>query len=135
MDMNLGALNYLAIVLAALSLFVVGGLWYSLLFAKAWMKAADMTPEKASGGRVVMRFAGTFLLGVFAAFILALFIGIKHGTVFGLIAGFLVGFGWIAPMLGIYYLFERRSLVHFAINASYAVVAFSLMGVIIGAMQ
>ena len=28
------AVNWFAVVLAALSMFVIGGLWYSLLFAK-----------------------------------------------------------------------------------------------------
>ncbi|HEY9355651.1 MAG TPA: DUF1761 domain-containing protein [Arthrobacter sp.] len=38
-------------------------------------------------------------------------------------------------MPGFNYLFERRSLTLFAINASYNVVAFTAMGAIIGALQ
>jgi hypothetical protein len=41
----------------------------------------------------------------------------------------------VAAALGINYLFERRSLALFAINAGYNVIAFAIMGVIIGAMQ
>ncbi|HEY0431663.1 MAG TPA: DUF1761 domain-containing protein, partial [Pyrinomonadaceae bacterium] len=38
--MNFGSLNYLAVLVAAISTFVLGGLWYSpLLFGKAWMRA------------------------------------------------------------------------------------------------
>ncbi|MCO4255218.1 DUF1761 domain-containing protein [Pseudarthrobacter sp. HLT1-5] len=37
--------------------------------------------------------------------------------------------------MGVNYLFERRSLTLFAINAGYNIVTFTAMGAIIGAMQ
>ena len=37
--------NYLAVVLAALSAFVLGGLWYSLLFAKPWAALTGQSDE------------------------------------------------------------------------------------------
>ena len=40
-------INYLAVLVAALATFFLGALWYSpILFAKAWMRAHDYTPEK-----------------------------------------------------------------------------------------
>ena len=33
------AINWLAVIAAAASSFLLGGLWYSALFAKAWQKA------------------------------------------------------------------------------------------------
>ena len=39
--MDLSQINYLAVGVAALSSFLIGGLWYSpILFAKAWMREA-----------------------------------------------------------------------------------------------
>ncbi len=39
--------SYLAVIVAALSAFLLGGLWYSpLLFAKPWMAAAGITEEQ-----------------------------------------------------------------------------------------
>ena len=39
--------NYLAVALAALSAFVLGGLWYSpLLFAKAWVRLNGFNEEE-----------------------------------------------------------------------------------------
>ena len=55
--------NYLAVGLAALSAFVLGGLWYSpLLFAKKWM-AYTGAGECAEGdrpaqGSMAMKYAG-----------------------------------------------------------------------------
>ena len=39
--MDLSTLNYVAIVVAALTAFVLGGLWYSpILFARGWMRSS-----------------------------------------------------------------------------------------------
>lgn len=126
-------INPLAVLLAALSTFVIGGLWYSLLFAKPWQAAAGVTDEqlKKSSARV---FVGAFVLSLVAAASLAAFIG-SAGLGFGLFAGLASGLTFVAAAFGINYLFERRSLRLFAINASYNVVAFTLMGLILGAMQ
>jgi len=127
------ALNPLAIGLAALSSFVIGGLWYSLLFAKPWQRAAGLSDEQLKSG-VVRSFVGSALLAVVIAVSLAAFIG-RGGLVFGTFAGLAAGLTFVAAAFGINYLFERRSLTLFAINASYNVVTFTGMGAIIGALQ
>jgi hypothetical protein len=126
-------INPLAVVLAALSAFVIGGLWYSVLFARPWQSAAAVTDEQLATGRVRV-FVGSFFLALVIAASLAAFIG-SGGAGFGVLAGLLAGATFVAAALGIIYLFERRSLRHFAINAGYSVVAFTVMGVILGALQ
>jgi hypothetical protein len=51
------------------------------------------------------------------------------------IYGFLAGFGCVATFIGTHYLFERRSLKLFLINAGYSIVALTIMGLIIGAWR
>jgi len=127
------AINWIAVLLAAVSTFVIGGLWYSLLFAKPWQKAAGVTDEQLKSGAPRI-FIGSFLLALVMAASLAAFIG-KGGIAFGTFAGLAAGLTFVAAAFGINYLFERKSLRLFAINASYNIVAFTVMGVIIGAMQ
>jgi hypothetical protein len=127
------SINWLAVLLAALSAFVIGGLWYSLLFAKPWQRAAGVTDEQLKSGAVRI-FVGSFLIAVVMAASLAAFIG-KGGAVFGLLAGLAAGITWVAAAVGINYLFERRSVRLFLINAGYNVLSFGMMGLIIGAMQ
>ena len=44
--MELGTINWLAVLVAGVSSFVVGGIWYSPgLFGKAWMKDNNFTEE------------------------------------------------------------------------------------------
>ena len=102
------ALNPLAILAAAASMFVLGGLWYSLLFAKPWQRAAGVTDEQLRSGAPRI-FIGSALIALVIAASLAAFIG-TGGVVFGLFAGLAAGLTFVAAALGIIYLFERRPL-------------------------
>ncbi len=128
-------LNWLSIVLAAVSSFFLGFLWYSVLFTKRWMKENNFTPESQKGANMLKIFGLSFLLMIFAAFNLAMFIGKGAGAAFGSMAGFLAGLGWVFTFLGVIYLFERKSLSLFLINACYSVLSLTIMGLIIGLMQ
>src|SRR3977135_2049948 len=78
--MHMHNLNWLAILVAAISTMVVGFLWYSpLLFAKAWMHEMGYDPNdkarmeemKKSAGPA---YGGSFLASIVSAFTLALFL-------------------------------------------------------------
>ena len=43
--LDLSGLNWLAILVATVAAFVLGGLWYGPLFGKAWMAALGKTEE------------------------------------------------------------------------------------------
>ncbi len=124
-------INWLAVLSAAASGFAIGGLWYGPLFGKAWMTAAGMTEEKVRAGNPAITYGLTFVLSLIAAFSLAMFIG-SGDLQFGLFAGFMTGLTFVAVALGITYLFEKRPLSLWLINAGYQVVFFTVMGAILG---
>jgi hypothetical protein len=128
-------LNWLAIIVAAVSAFALGFIWYSLLFSKLWMKENGFTEESMKNANMVKIFGLSFLLMVFASFNLAMFVGKDAGASFGAIAGFLAGLGWVFTFMGVTYLFERKSLVLFLINSLYSVVSLTVMGLVIGVWQ
>lgn len=128
-------LNWLAILVAAVSAFALGGLWYSALFAKRWAKETGITSESASRRNMGRTFGLAFLLSFVAAVFLALFIGNDNGAAFGAMAGFMAGLGWVFTFLGIIYLFESKSLALFLINSCYSILSLTIMGLIIGAWQ
>jgi hypothetical protein len=129
-------LNWLAIIVAAVSAFVLGALWYSpLMFVKRWMKETGITEEDTKKTNMLRLFGLAFILSLIASFFLAMFIGAKAGAGFGAMAGFMAGLGWVFTFMGISYLFESRTLAHFLINASYSVVSLTIMGAIIGVWQ
>ncbi|MBE0674655.1 MAG: DUF1761 domain-containing protein [Bacteroidales bacterium] len=128
-------LNWLAIVVAAASAFILGSLWYSnILFGKRWMKENNLTEEEIGKGNMVKIFGLAFLAALVASFFLAMFVGTDAG-VFGAMAGLMAGIGWVMTSVGMHYLFEHRSFALFMINSMYSVVSLTLMGLIIGLWQ
>jgi hypothetical protein len=135
--MHIDTLNWFAIFAAAISTFVLGGIWYSpMLFGKAWMNACGFTKESLDGGNTGKIFGLSFIFSVVMAFNLAMFLNDpKTNASWGATAGFLAGFGWVALSIAIIALFERRSWKYMLINGGYMTVAFVLMGWIIGAWR
>jgi hypothetical protein len=128
--------NLLAVVLAAVSAFVLGGAWYSpALFGKAWQAEAKLSDDELKRGSMAKIFGGAFVLSLIAAYVFAMFLGPSPGLAFGLGAGFSAGLCWVAASFGINYLFEHRSLKLFLINGGYSTAQFTLYGLIIGWMQ
>lgn len=128
--------NYLAVLVAALSTFLIGGLWYSpAVFGKAWMKENGFTEEGMKNSNVMKIFGLAFLLAIISAINLAMFLGPESDPAMGALWGFAAGFGWVATFVGTHYLFERKSFKLFLINAGYSVVALTVMGVILAAWK
>lgn len=135
MDMGsvAAAINLWAVLVAAAVTFVIGGLWYSpLLFARIWMAENGLREEDLKGSNMAKIFGVSFALQLIAAFMLAMFVGPKATAGFSTLAGFMVGLGWVATSFGVVYLFERRSIKLWLINAGYLTVSFTVMGVILG---
>lgn len=135
--MDISTLNWWAVLVAAISTFLIGGLWYSpILFGKAWMKENNFTEETLSKSNMAKIFGLSFLFSFIMAFNLAMYLNHESTTAsFGAIAGFLAGFGWVAMSLFIIGLFERKSVKLMLINAGYVTVSFVIMGLIIGAWR
>ena len=130
--------NYIAVALAALSAFLLGGLWYSpILFAKPWMAQAKIEcgeDGQPKGGNMALIFGGAFVLNLLAAWAMAAFMGDMNVTV-AAAHGFGIGLCWVTASLGVNYLFERRPLGLWLINSGYFVLQFTIMGAIIGAFN
>lgn len=125
--------NWLAVLAAALASFLLGGLWYSALFAKAWQALVGMDDAKMRGGNKALIFGGAFVLAFVAAAVFAMFLGPKASLPFGAAAGFGAGLCWVTASFGINDLFERRPLKLFLINGGYHTLNFTLIGAILGA--
>lgn len=133
MENSFQTLNWIAISASTLLSFIVGSLWYSpILFGKLWQKEAGISDDKLKTGNMGIIFGGAFILIFVSMFNLAMFLGPKADLSFGMMAGFLTGFGWVATSIGVLYLFERRSIKLFFINAGYHIICFTASGAILG---
>lgn len=127
-------INWLAALVAAVAAFAAGSLWYSpLLFSKMWQKEVGMSDADWQGGSVARTMLSAFLLMLIAAIVLAIFLRRPASAVYGLSYGFHIGLFFVATMTGVHYIFERRSLKLWFINAGYSTLVFTIMGGVIGA--
>lgn len=124
-------LNPWAILLAAVSAFVLGGLWYGPLFKNTWCKAAGVDPDKPTGHPARV-FGVAFAFSLIAAAAFAWFLGPEPPIAFSVGMGALVGLGWVATSFGINYQFAGRPLVLLAIDGGYHTLQFTLYGLILG---
>lgn len=134
--MDISTLNYPAVLVAALSGFALGGLWYSpLLFANAWMKDSDLTHQLVATGNKGKIFGFTAFFLLMMSFNLAMFLADdKTDLAWGATAGFLAGI-WTFCAIAIHSLFELKGWRLIFINGGYSTVALTIMGAILGAWR
>jgi hypothetical protein len=126
-------INWLAVIVATLAAFLVGSIWYSpILFSKIWQKEIKMSDEEMKHANMALIFGSAFILNLVAAIVLAMFLGRHAGLTMGLMASLMVAIAWIGTALGTNYLFTRKSLKLFFIDAGYYVVYYAVMGIILG---
>ena len=130
------AVNWLAIIVAAVAAFGVGAIWYSpLLFTKAWIRESGVDEARARNATMPLLMGTSFLLVLLATFVFAAFLGPNVNVGSGALYGFLAGLFWVTGYLGVNYLFEGRSFMLFLINGGYNVASFTVMGAVLGAMS
>ncbi len=126
-------INWLAVVAAAASAFLLGGLWYSkAMFLKAWQRGSGLTDDQMQKGHPGKIFGGAFVLSLVAAAVFALFLGPKPEFGFAVGAGGAAGLFWVASSFGINYLFERKNCTLFFVNGGYHTIQYTLYGVVLG---
>lgn len=135
--MDISTINWLAVFAAAVSTFLLGGLWYSpAMFGSAWMQLNGFTEEQLRSRNMARIFGFSFLWSLVMSFNLAMFLNDPATDLsWGAAAGFLAGFGWVAMAIFILGLFERRSTRLMLINAGYFIASFVIMGLILGAWR
>ncbi len=132
-------INHLAVIVASVVYFVIGGLWFSpMLFSKVWQELIGLTDEKKQEnikkGGMGMFLGISFIAGLISCYALACIIGAfaVNNIVYGAITGFLVGFSFVFTSTGTSYLFEGRPFKLTLIDSGYPVVALTIAGAILG---
>jgi len=124
------SVNLLAVLLAAASSFLLGGLWYSkALFLEPWLRASGAIPQAGHPARV---FGVSFVLALIAAAAFALWLGPAPPLALALQRGLIVGACFVAASFGINYQFAGRSPLLLAIDGGYHVAQFTLYGLVLG---
>ena len=135
------AVNYLAIIVAAIVIFILGGLWYSpVLFARKWIALQGRTEEQeraqAAAANMPVLYVSAFVCAFVTAWVMAhliahmaaiVEISAGHGAMFGVICWL----GFAAPTSYATAIFSGKPKQLWLIDTSYNLVSFVLAGIIL----
>jgi hypothetical protein len=127
--------NYGAIVVSAVAYWLLGALWYGVLFSQRWMALEGITMEQARSMNPVLPYVITLVLNLLIAFVLAQLCLWRNANTAarGAAVGVLLWIGIVGPVVFTTYMYEMRPKELFAINEFYPLVGLCLMGAILGA--
>ncbi|ASE35709.1 DUF1761 domain-containing protein [Mammaliicoccus sciuri] len=118
-------MNIVAIVLSGILAFMVGALWYSIIFGKVWMREVGVnkeTIESSDGGKKEMLIS--LITEILVAFLI--FYLLHHINLNVIFGGVVIAFIAVASSLK-NYLFEMKSIKLILINESYKIVCIMIM--------
>lgn len=122
------------LIAAAVSAFVLGGLWYGPLFQKAWCRENGM-PEDFQAGHPAKVFGISFVFTFLAAGAYLHLVGFSDDVLGETLKGAAVGAGVAATSFGINYQFAGKSFKLFLIDGGYHTIQFALYGAIFAAFH
>jgi surface polysaccharide O-acyltransferase-like enzyme len=127
--------NYAAVFIAAIAYWLLGAVWYGVLFSKPWMALENMSIELAKSMNPVLPYVITFVLNLLIAYALAQICIWRNANTAGRGAsvGVLLWIGFVGPITYTTYMYEMRPKELFAINEFFPLAGLVLMGAIIGA--
>jgi len=131
--MDLFNVNWLAVIVAAASGFVVGGIWYGPIMGKKWMGAVGLSEEDIKGGNMGAIYGGAFAFSLLASWALThtfASYGVDFSFQVKVMTAIGVAVGFIVPAIGTNYLFSQKSKTLFFIDAGYWLLFYTAMGTV-----
>lgn len=133
-------INYLAVVVAAVAAFALGGLWYSpLLFAKLWVNAHGYSEEQV---KAMQKSAGkAYGISLVCQWLIALAMAVLVGYLHlehlaqGLKLALLAWVGFAFPLGLMANMFTEKRITVFFIDTGYQLVYLLIMGAILTAWR
>jgi surface polysaccharide O-acyltransferase-like enzyme len=127
--------NYAAVFISALAYWLLGAVWFGVLFSKPWMALENITMQQAKSMNPVLPYVVSFVLNLLIAYALAQICIWRNANTAGRGAsvGVLLWIGFIGPITYTTYMYEMRPKELFAINQFYPLAGMVLMGAILGA--
>jgi len=131
-ELDVGSINYLAVILSGLAICILGSVWYSpKVFWNTWQRLKGLKEvDLPSVGKVM---ASSILMAIINSFLLAIIAGWTNinGWVEGLWLGLVVGLV-IAGTSATNALYEGMKLKLYLITAGFHVISMIIAGIIIG---
>jgi hypothetical protein len=137
--MNNSKTNHLAVIVSAVVYFIIGGLWFGVVFGKAWLSAVGKSVEELE--KTTMPVGALYTLAFITSLILCYTLnallqrGGKQSAGEGVKLAICLWIGIVATTTGPIFMFSGLSLRLFLLDAGYPLVAMIVSGAIIGAWR
>jgi len=127
--------NFAAVVVSAVAYWLLGAVWYGVLFSKPWMALEHITDAQTQSMSPVLPYIVTFVLNLLIAYVLAQICAWRNANTAarGAAVGILLWIGFVGPITFTTNMYEMRPMELFAINHFFSLAGLCLMGIIIGA--
>ena len=119
----------LAIIVGAIIMFVLGAVWFTVIFGKTWSRLMNRTPQEMGNyndGGMASKMVVMFVVNVISASVLRYIapqlLALSYAEF--LMAVFIIWLGFTLPSLVNMYLWEGKSVKLVLINAGGSLVAF-----------
>jgi hypothetical protein len=122
------------VLIAAVSAFVLGGIWYGPLFHKAWCRENGF-PEDYQAGHPARVFGTSFVFTFIAAGGYLHLIGFSDDVLASALHGAAAGAVFAATSLGINYQFSGKSIKLLLIDGGYHVLQFAVYGALFAGLH
>ena len=144
--MHFPAVNYLAVLVAAIVIFALGGLWYSpVLFVKRWIALQGKTEEQmkaeAASANMPLLYISAFVTALITSLVMAHLLGyfaaavnpsvMQLNAAHGAIFGFACWLGFAAPTSYATAIFSGKPKQLWLIDSSYNLISLMLAGLIL----
>ena len=134
-------IKLVAVLVCAVSSFIIGGLWYSpILFERTWARELGKRPEDLKNSSPAIPMITTFLASIVIAFVMAHIIvfadtaRVVHSLRTNVETAILLWGGFVAAVTIVNKSFDGSSFTLWLINVGYRLVDFSVMAVILTLM-
>ena len=136
MHLHLPHVNYLAVLVSAVAIFILGGLWYSkALFANKWIALMGKSEEelKTAAKPGAMPLVIAFICSLLISWTMAIIVNhFGHEPGMGLAVAFHCWLGFAAPTSFATATFSGQPKALWLINSGYNLVSFLIAGAILG---
>lgn len=129
---------YLEIILGGVAAFLLGFAWYTALFGKAWQAEVGLTDEQAQSNMALVHGLALVMMFIIAFginFVVNLHPIEEQTFVHGAFHGGLSAMMSAIPAVTIHYLYQRKSLKLYMIDAGYVLCFFALIGGVVAALK
>ena len=138
--MNISVINWLAVFVAALSFIGLGAVWYGLLFRNAWLKAVNLPSQQISKGYLIKVIASSFIMALvvstgMAVLLKSYWASSEKDMAAGASLGMLCGIFFLFPSISMSYILAKRAISLVLIDAFFYLLAYTCIGVIVGAWR